>query len=812
MSRASLACLLLSAKIVLSAGQRLAVVRPFSTAADIAALPASFSAWETSLPCGNNQTVPIDLMLVYSQNYDLSPAALAAAQSVADEFNASSMAWHSCFKKVLVKSANLTAAQDTYDKSVTENKAVNWVNGPNEVFRYVLGNFVDQKFDTGYDAFYYMELDSTPVRAAWLDQFVLEALPSAQFPRAAIRGSAYKGDSWDIFRSKLPNDMLLHINGNGIYVPTHPWLRWLRAQFDADALTSNNSVPYDLRLAQLTLQAQAGASPDFAKAWIMNVAAGEQPYRSDSILVGNYANTLLNSSFDGGEFVRHQPLFGKLGNLDDSLVTLAVADYGGGGANRSSYLATFNASLNSKHPFRQVIVLTWDESLQDVSYGVNGFNKTTNVSWKNATRSSYLAFCELANLVQTPHFVFTDTYHSINGPVDILTQTQNGMAIVPFIPVNWCNNNKDCRAALNQSLDLFGEKLLRHYDSQDVVFNTSTARSFCVSWEAAVASRTSGDFESCDVMLGPTADDYFAYMAASNMSWSNLETNRLSYGWRRWTVPVQLPPADTRECALFSPSEYLKAHDNMTASYCALLIQKPDMCAADPSCQWRAAFQKCIPNHEPNVVIFNFSYAFSGQVYDVTFPAKFRFSVTNASSFCADEVAFQAVVQLLQAQVFASIQQFNPQLGSSPTCAASRRLGESRRVQAASSVSIELTVVAQVPSTSVGLVQAASFTAASAVKASDITSAIATAFQEAGITTNPFEVTSVSAVVGLPVESATTTTTTTTTTATTTTTTTTITTTTTQPTKASGSFRRAVVDAKVLAIATCIAFISVFQV
>jgi len=792
MSRASLSCLLLSAQIVLSVGARLAVVRPFSTAADIAALPASFSAWETSLPCSKDQTVPIDLMLVYSQNYDLNPTARAAAQSVADEFNASSMRWHSCFKKLFVHSANLTAAQDTYDKSVTENKAVNWVNGPNEVFRYVLGHFVDQKFEMQYDAFYYMELDSTPVRAAWLDQFVLEALPSKQFPKAAIRGSAYKGDSWDVFRSELPNDLLLHINGNGIYVPTHPWLHWLRVQFDADALTSNNSVPYDLRLAQLTLQAQAGASPDFAKAWIENVAEGEHPYRSDSILVGNYANTLLNSSFDGGEFVRHQPLFGKLGNLDDSLVTLAVADYGGGGANRSSYLATFNASLKSKHPFRHVIVLTWDESLQDVSYDVSGFN-TTNVSWKNATMSSHLAFCELAYLVQTPHFVFTDTYHAINGPVDILTE--NGNAIVPFIPVNWCHNNKDCRAALNQSLDLFGEKLFRHYDSQDVVFNTSTARSFCVSWEAAVASRTRGDFESCDVMLGPTADDYFAYMAASNMTWSNLETNRLSYGWRRWTVPVQLPPADTRECALFTPSEYLKAHNNMTASHCALLIQQPDVCSADPSCQWRAAFQKCIPNHEPSVVTFNFSYAFAGKVYDVTFPAKFTFSVTNASAFCADDVAVQAVVKLLQGQVFAGIQQFHPKLVSF-TCAASRRLGESRRL-AASSVSLELKVVAQAPMTSVGQIEAASSFAASAVKASDINSAITTALQVAGITSNPYKVTAVSAVVGFPVESETTTTTTTTTT--------------TQPTKASGSFRQAAVDAKILAIATFVAFISVLQ-
>ena len=34
------------------------------------------------------------------------------------------------------------------------------------------------------------EMDAIPVREAWLDQFVVEAL---DYPRAAIRGSAYRG-------------------------------------------------------------------------------------------------------------------------------------------------------------------------------------------------------------------------------------------------------------------------------------------------------------------------------------------------------------------------------------------------------------------------------------------------------------------------------------------------------------------------------------------------------------------------------------------------------------------------------------------
>lgn len=83
-----------------------------------------------------------------------------------------------------------------------------WVNGPNSVFRFILGSFFNQSYPDmpAYDAFYFMdpccllslfqvlksgeEMDAIPVREAWLDQFVLEAL---DYPRAAIRGSAYRG-------------------------------------------------------------------------------------------------------------------------------------------------------------------------------------------------------------------------------------------------------------------------------------------------------------------------------------------------------------------------------------------------------------------------------------------------------------------------------------------------------------------------------------------------------------------------------------------------------------------------------------------
>eukprot|EP00913_Durusdinium_trenchii_P011656 g10947.t1 len=106
------------------------------------------------------------------------------------------------------------------------------------------------------------EFDSTPVRPFWLDQFYAEVF---HYPSTAIRGSRYRGDSWDNFLHAILESLLYHINGNAIYFLKHPWLSFL-AQKLQDSM------------GQL-------------------VSGHEDPYRDDSLLVGNYANTLLNTSF-----------------------------------------------------------------------------------------------------------------------------------------------------------------------------------------------------------------------------------------------------------------------------------------------------------------------------------------------------------------------------------------------------------------------------------------------------------------------------------------------------------------------------------
>lgn len=55
-------------------------------------------------------------------------------------------------------------------------------------------------------------------------------------------------------------------------------------------------MAFDVRIAELTLGAEQTSE------WQQLVPSGEDPYRDDSLLVGNYANTLLNESFDAPEF------------------------------------------------------------------------------------------------------------------------------------------------------------------------------------------------------------------------------------------------------------------------------------------------------------------------------------------------------------------------------------------------------------------------------------------------------------------------------------------------------------------------------
>ena len=69
--------------------------------------------------------------------------------------------------------------------------------------------------------------------------------------------------------------------------------------------TDKDRVAFDVRMSGLLLDAASGADKEGAAVLAAAYTPGVMPYSGDSELIGNYANTLVNTSFWGGEYI-HQ--------------------------------------------------------------------------------------------------------------------------------------------------------------------------------------------------------------------------------------------------------------------------------------------------------------------------------------------------------------------------------------------------------------------------------------------------------------------------------------------------------------------------
>ncbi|CAL1139353.1 unnamed protein product, partial [Cladocopium goreaui] len=169
---------------------KLGIVRAFANANEVNDMPEMFGLWNTVPPCESPVGVTVDVILVYSQSFEDNPAAQQAAQNVITSFE-SGTAWSSCFGSVRAFDAKLTAQEDVYDARGYAARN-DWANGPNTVFLFVMRSFRATR-------------QTVPVRDNWLHQFVAEAYDAT----VAIRGSRYRGDTWDPYLSSLPADVSL---------------------------------------------------------------------------------------------------------------------------------------------------------------------------------------------------------------------------------------------------------------------------------------------------------------------------------------------------------------------------------------------------------------------------------------------------------------------------------------------------------------------------------------------------------------------------------------------------------------------------
>uniref|UniRef100_A0A7S4PUI8 EGF-like domain-containing protein n=1 Tax=Alexandrium monilatum TaxID=311494 RepID=A0A7S4PUI8_9DINO len=583
MVRAGRALVLLGPLMRSSAQQQeFAVVRPFATRFDM--LDMIGAMWRND-SCADNASSAshiVDLFLVYSGNLSSDTDAATAAQNVLDAHVQGGNAEVACYRNVYAKSAFLAAEDDVYDPLGVDYNP-KWVRGPNQVFRWIIDYFVN----SNYTAFFLMEFDTIPRMAGWIDRFVREASDQT----VAIRGSGYRGDNWDDFLPALGDPLLSHVNGNAIYSTTHPLTRWLADIVKEDASTDKDRIAYDVRIAEIVNEARLGLNATYAQAWSDYVPAGEEPYRRDSRLIGNYANTLINSSFDGGEFVMHLAPKNIFGELEASKVTLVVSEYDDGNYFR------FRSSLMSYHPFETVVILTTGTSVPDGWVeSVNTRRGVSTITWHQAEQDAHLALCESVNYVSTEYLIYTNTYHVVDSPVSVLLN--GSRPVIPYLPASstYCSGDPRCVAQLDQAKTLFGRAPASHYEKSDTVFVTRLLNDFCNAWTVAAGD----DYSNCEPNSGPTADDYIAYLLQNGMSITDYyqPEKREIKSWRGWMVLRSSPLADDRTCAAGTALQ-VQAWTAGNISSCTKYTENPTGCNADADCMWRPIFQsgKCIPRH-----------------------------------------------------------------------------------------------------------------------------------------------------------------------------------------------------------------------
>ena len=426
-----------------------------------------------------------------------------------------------------------------------------------------------------------------PVKAGWLEQFEKEALEMPA-KNMAIRGSKYLGHKWDSFKHLMPAHVVEHINGNAIYNLQHPWLKFLHDTFTGEGnIQMTEEMAFDVAFALITQAAMDGTEDELAEGFSRSKGTNAT-YCGDSMLIGNYANTLLNHSFNVPTYIRHGSNSNLFHSLADGQVTLGVAAY-------DQSTARIMNTTRSNHPFKNILVLQYFPG-KDATETVASPSGEVMVTTQQAAQEPHMHLCEVAKLATTPWFALTDNYHVINAPVTVLMDHSDPHMPVPVMPYAQGCERADCQASLDQASDLFGVRLEYHHDPYELLFSTRDARDFCSSWLQAAASKS---WKSCELTYGPTADDYIAWKISTNKT--NLiatPKNKAKYGWRAWTQRWTPAPMDMRQCRVqvYGLIEYDHALGNITS--CSQYVENKFTCKADPDCRWIPKFQSgvCVKN------------------------------------------------------------------------------------------------------------------------------------------------------------------------------------------------------------------------
>ena len=130
------------------------------------------------------------------------------------------------------------------------------------------------------------------------------------------------------------------------------------------------------------MDAASGADKEGAAVLAAYYTPGVTTCSGDSELIGNYATTLINTSFWGGEYIHHGHRSNPFDNTDRVNVTLVVAHWG-----MESQHSYFLQSLRSTRPFRKVVV----KAYANINASSDIFNITTVLGRLSTTSNVHLS-------------------------------------------------------------------------------------------------------------------------------------------------------------------------------------------------------------------------------------------------------------------------------------------------------------------------------------------------------------------------------------------------------------------------------------
>ena len=561
--------------------QRLAIVRPFALA-DVARLATSFESWDTYLPCTTGDAasaVEVDLFLCFSQTLSSDPAVQAPVEAILEEFASGLAVWHSCIRNVYAISAGLLPSQDRY--ITNGNNGTNTAEGPNLQFVRIAEGFLAGTWGRGsYDSFMLMEMDTVPIKRGWLTAVIDELNANAPY---AVYGSNYRGSRWDGFYTQLPPAVRLHINGNAVYNVTSPEFRALLRAVSVHVAAGNNDVAYDVFMAQVVLDGVAAP----AEALVDHSILVDQ-YRADAKFLSNYVHMTMPPKSFGEEYLVHGVNVAAEWEPDADSIALVISDWG----NEPELNLLLDALRTGYHPFREVIIYRPRDHLPRTLQStepitVNGtYFASMEVQYVERIEDAAHDWCSAP--VTSTWMAYINVYFTLRNPVR-LVRTVSGRPILHYSDRRYCLRDGACSAGLVRAAAFAQGAHDGHFDLHEMVFRTDKKSQFCSAWRAWYSANA----PACDPILGPTADDYMAWLSgAGEAAAIYAMINKDRYDTPSFAVQQMAPPVDPRPCSFYGKFQQLSLQANVTG--CSRLATQVD-CESHtaPTCVWRAAIGSC---------------------------------------------------------------------------------------------------------------------------------------------------------------------------------------------------------------------------